>query len=116
MHTWNTKAARKIAEALKLLEEAATEKKQELRGVMSDKYTHLKDLILESEGGLVQSLSNSGRQAIAEVDHAKDIGVEKVRGLAHEVDNNVHHNPWSYMAGSAFVGMLFGCMLSHNRK
>ena len=32
-----------IAEALKLLEEAAKQKKDELRAVMSDKYTHLRN-------------------------------------------------------------------------
>lgn len=110
------KSSEKIAEALKLLEDAAMQKKEELSDVMSDKYTHLRNLILETEGGLVKSLSDTGKQAIGKADHAKDIGVEAVRGLAHHVDNNVHHNPWSYIAGAAVVGMLLGCLLNRNRN
>lgn len=106
----------KISEALKLLEEAATQKRDDLKSVMADKYTHLKNVILESEGSLVQSLSDVRKQASEVVTHAKDVGVDKARELAHDMDQKVHTNPWPYLAGSATVGLLLGFLLSRNQK
>ena len=40
-------SSEKIAEALKLLDEAAKQKKDEVRTLMSDKYAHLKNVIVE---------------------------------------------------------------------
>ena len=39
-------SSEKLSEALELLEEAAKQKKEELRSVMSDKYKHLKNAIV----------------------------------------------------------------------
>jgi ElaB/YqjD/DUF883 family membrane-anchored ribosome-binding protein len=111
-HTSNDK----IAEALKLLEEAARQKKDELKSLMSDKYTHLRDVIIETEGTLVKSLSDAGKHAVVAAAHARDVGVEKARELAGDVDKHVHHNPWQYIAGTAAVGLLLGYILGRNRK
>jgi ElaB/YqjD/DUF883 family membrane-anchored ribosome-binding protein len=106
----------KISEALKLLEEAAKERKDELRNAMSDKYTHLKNAIVEGEHNLVKSLSDARKHAVEAALHAKDVGVEKVREVAHDVDKSVHHNPWPYLAGTAAVGLLLGYILGRSRK
>ncbi len=105
-----------IAEALKLLEEAALQKKDELKHVMSDKYTNLRTLILQNEGSLVTSLVNAKDRALDAVTHARDVGVEKARDVARDVDRSVHQNPWPYLAGTAAAGLLFGYMLGRNRK
>ena len=109
-------SSEKIADALKLLEEAAREKKDELKHAMSDKYLHLKTAIVETEHGLVQSLSAAGKHAVDAATHARDVGVEKVREVAHDVDKSVHRNPWAYIAGTAAAGLLLGYMLGRNRK
>ena len=106
----------KITEALKLLEEAASQKKDELKGVMTDKYTHLKQLIMEGEGSLIQSLVEAKKQAGDAVCHAREVGVDKAREMAHDVDARVHGNPWPYVAGSATVGLLLGLLLGRNNK
>lgn len=111
-HTGNEK----ISEALKLLEDAARQKKDELKSALSDKYTHLRDLIVETEGGVVKSLSDARRHAIGAAAHAKDVGVEKARELARDVDKNVRNNPWPFIAGSVGVGLLLGYILGRNRK
>ena len=105
-----------IAEALKLLEHAATQKKDELKSVMSDKYANLRSLIMETEGGLMKSLVNAKVHAIEAVAHAKDVGVEKVRDIARDVDKSAHQNPWPYIAGTAAAGLLLGYILGRNRK
>ena len=109
-------SSEKISEALKLLEEAATQKKDELKSVMSDKYTHLRNLIVETESSLVKSLSDARKHAVEAAAHAKDVGVEKARELARDADKSVHQNPWPYIAGAAVVGLLFGYILGRNRK
>ncbi len=105
-----------IEEALKLLEEAARQKKDELKSVMSDKYTHLKNAIVEAESGFVHSLSAAGKHAVEVAAHAKEVSVEKARKLADDVDVVVHRNPWPYIGGAAVIGLLFGYVLGRDRK
>ena len=99
-------SSEKIAEALKLLEEAAQQKKSELKSAMSDKYTHLKSVIVEAESSLAKSLAEARKHAIEVAVHAKDVSVEKAREIANDVDKNVHQNPWAYIGGTAVVGLL----------
>jgi ElaB/YqjD/DUF883 family membrane-anchored ribosome-binding protein len=105
-------SSEKITEALKLLEQAATQKRDELKSVMADKYTHLKDLFVETESGLAKSLSDTGKRAGEEVDRAKDAG----RRFATDMDQNVRRDPWPYLAGTAAVGFVLGVILSRDRK
>ena len=115
MENTNT-STENIAEALKLLEEAAEQKKDELKHVMSDKYMHLRTLITETESGFVKSLSDAKRHAAETASHAKDAGVEKAREIADTVDKSVHQNPWPYIAGSAVFGLLLGGLLGRGSK
>ena len=109
-------SSEKMAEALKLLEEAATQKKDELKSLMSDKYAHLRSVIAGAESGLGKSLSVARKHAAKAAAHARDVGVEKARELARGVDKSVRRSPWPYIAGSAGVGLLLGFMLSRKRK
>jgi len=110
------KGSENIAAALKLLEETAKQKKDELRTLMSDKYTNLRSLLLEGEGSLMESLTAAKDHAFEAATDVKDAGVEKARELARDVDTGVHQSPWPYIAGSAMVGVLLGCILSRSRK
>ncbi|MEI7879685.1 MAG: hypothetical protein WCI95_02300 [bacterium] len=83
----------KISEALKLLEEAAKLKKDELRTVLSDKYTQLKNLIVEDECSLMKSLATTKDHALEALNHAREVSVEKARELAHDANKHVHSNP-----------------------
>jgi len=109
-------SSEKISEALKLLEEAAIQKKDELKSVMTNKYTHLKNVIVETEGNLAKTLSNAKKQAVEAAAHAKDVSIEKAREIALDVDESAHRNPWPYIAGTAVVGLLLGYILGRNSK
>ena len=109
-------SADNISEALKLLEEAARQKRQELKNVVSDKYAHLRSVIAETEGSISKSLCDAGKHAVDAAAHARDAGVEKAREIADDVDQNVHSRPWSYIGGTAVVGLLLGFMLGRNGK
>ena len=105
-----------ISEALKLLEEAAKQKKSELTNAMADKYTHLRSVIMEAESGLAHSLSDAQKHAVETATHAKDVGVEKAREMVGEVDASAHRNPWTYIEGTAVIGLLLGYVLGRDRK
>ena len=109
-------SSEKISEALKLLEEAAKMKKDELKHVMTDKYTHLKSAILETEATLAKSLSEASKHAIDAANQAKDVGIAKARVMADDVDKKVHQNPWPYIGGTAVVTLLLGYILGRNRS
>lgn len=104
-----------IVDALKLLDHAAEQKKDELRAVMSEKYMHLKSLIAEDEPSLRRSLTVAKDHAFQGAVDFKDAGFDKVRGMAGGVDRNVHGNPWYYMAGTAGAGMVLGYFLGRIR-
>jgi len=110
------RSSENIAAALKLLEEAAKQKKDELRTIMSDKYTNLRSLILENETSLMESLTTVKDHAFEAATDVKDAGVDKAREIARDVDEGVHQNPWPYIAGSAAVSVLLGYILGHSRK
>jgi len=109
-------SSEKIEEALKLLEEAAEQKKDELKNVISGKYTHLKNLLVETEGSLAQSLTDATKRASEAAVHAKDAGVEKTLELSHDLDKSVHQNPWPYIGGTAVFSLLLGFFLGRNPK
>lgn len=109
-------SAENIAEALDLLEEAAEQKKDELKAVISDKYTNLRSLIVANETSLVKSLISARDHALRAVTSAEKAGVAKACELTRDVDVNVHANPWPYIAGSAVVGILLGMILDRNAK
>ena len=115
METTHT-SSENIAEALKLLEEAAKLKKDELRTVLSDKYTNLKDLVMEHESTLAKSLSDAKKHALEAAARAKEVSVEKGKELAGDVDKRVHQNPWPFIAGSAVFGLLLGAILGRSAK
>lgn len=79
----------KITEALKLLDEAAKEKKDELRELIAEKYENLKEA--------------TGR--------ARELSIEKTKELASTVDESVHENPWYYIGGVAIGALLLGYIL-----
>ena len=108
-------SGQKIAEALELLEEAARQKKDELKSVMADKYTHLKNAVVETEHSVVKSLAEAKDSALAAAAHAKDVTVDKACEVARGVDKSVHQNPWPYIGGTAAIGLLLGYILGRRK-
>ena len=101
----------KISEALKLLEEAARDKKDELRDLMSNKYSHLKDVVADTEHDIRESLLIAKKRAADALAKATDIGGKKAKEIAGEVDESVHENPWPYIGGVALASLLIGYIL-----
>lgn len=103
----NTQSAShdKLVEALHLLEEAAREKKDEVRTLVADKFTHLKEAVIGAEQDAVKAVRDAGCCA-----------AEKAKVVAKEVDEHVHENPWPYIGGVAAVSLLLGFILGRSRR
>jgi len=106
----------KIAEALRLLEEAARERKDEVRGMLADKYTHLKEAFLGAEHSVTSALDAARRGAVDAALRAKELTAEKVKRVMKPVDESVRENPWPYLGGTALAALLLGYVLGRNRK
>lgn len=105
----------KLNEALRLLEEAAREKKDELKGLVSDKYEHLKSALVGAEHSVADSLSAAQKRAVEAIVHAKEVGTKKVKEVAGAVDGSVHENPWPYIAGAGAAAFLVGYLLGRRK-
>ena len=102
----------KIAEALELLNEAAKEKRSEMKELMTDRYLHIKQAVLKGTTQGKQILDNAqhvSQEAISEVE-------ETIKKTAAKVDKSVRENPWLYIGGVAVVSLLLGCFMGSKRK
>lgn len=113
----NTAAAgnEKLSEALKLLEEAAKEKKNELQNMIQGKYSHLKDALIDKEEDIAHALLAAKKQALKAAVHASEIGTERAKEIAADVDKQVRENPWPYIGGVALGSLLIGYILGRSK-
>lgn len=105
----------KIAEALKLLEQAARDKKDELRALAHDKYAHLKDALGEAQHTVADSLAAARKRTLEAAQQARTVGAEKAKQLASEVDTQVREHPWPVIGGVAVVALLIGYVMGRNK-
>lgn len=102
----------KISEALELLNEAAKEKKDELKGLMVNKYSHIREAMtagVEHDKEILKHTQDFTQEAIVQ-------GKEKVMEIAGDVDKRVHKDPWVYIAGTAAASLLLGYFIGSKRK
>ncbi len=97
--------AKKISEALELLEEVAKDKKADLQNLVSEKYGSLKSVL----GEVAEGLQKQGREAY-------EHGIDKVKGLASRSDESVRHHPWPYLGGTAIGFLILGFFLGRSSK
>ena len=105
-------SSEKFEEALRLLNEAARDKKEELQGLLGDKYSEIRELLEEA----IKHQKNNFDQArrVAE-DWAGD-GGDGVRAAVEDLDDKVHENPWPYIGGVAASALLLGFLLGSSSK
>lgn len=110
----------KIVEALKLLDTAAKDKKDELRELLNNRYSHLKSALADTEYTVIERLTSTLKDQIETLVNARNQGQAKVREAAGNVDEHVHTNPWPYLGGAAVIsllgGYLMGLKMSSNNR
>lgn len=97
----------KIKEALELLNEAAGEKKDEVKNLAGGKYANLREALSGVEGkvaGSVQHATESAREM-------KDKGEERIRETTRAVDECVRDEPWKAMGIAAGTALLVGFIM-----
>ncbi|MCB9771902.1 MAG: DUF883 domain-containing protein [Candidatus Omnitrophica bacterium] len=112
VETQNRTSNTKISEALELLNEAAIEKKDELKGLMTNKYAHIREAMvsgLERSKDFIKSNQELAQEALAK-------GQEKAKEIASDVDKRVHKDPWVYIAGAAVASLVLGYLMGSSRK
>ncbi|MFA4944271.1 MAG: hypothetical protein WC789_06180 [Lentisphaeria bacterium] len=109
-------SSEKISDALKLLDEAARERKDELKAMLSGKFASLKDTVVEEETKLKEMLSVAGKRAAETARHYKDVSAEKAKEIATVVDESVHENPWPYIGGAALGALLLGYFMGRRKS
>lgn len=110
-----TTSSEKISEALALLEEAATEKKDEVRSLISGKYDNLRGAVVQAEQTAGEVLTAAQKCAVEAIVHAKAISQEKVKHAATVLDDQVHATPWAFIGGAAVTALLFGYILGRKK-
>ena len=112
MSTDATNSSKKFEEALQLLNEAAKDKKDEIQGLLGDKYTHIKDAIEEMASDKAKEFKRLKKTALA----AFDEGGEKFKEVAEDLDEKVHEDPWLYIGGAALGALLLGFILGSSKR
>ena len=112
MSTDTLNSNRKIEEALHLLNEAAKEKKDELRSLLSDKYSAVKDALTDVAANNKEILDRVQKMAWNSFEEGK----EKIGETMETVDAEVRKNPWPYIGGVAAVALLLGFVMGSSRK
>src|SRR5438128_2199260 len=97
-------SSEKIEEALQLLREAADEKKEELQGLFSGKYSDLRDSVVDIEGAVTEKLQELAKKAA----RAKTTGERKAREIGADIDEKVHEDAWHMMGWAAVAALIVG--------
>lgn len=105
----------KLAEALRLLEDAAKGKKEELRTLVSSKYRNLKDALGEAELDMSAAVAAARKRTMEAALQAKDVGLVKAKEIAVDMDERVHEDPWPYIGGVAVTALLIGYILGRSK-
>lgn len=105
-----------IEEALRLLDDAAREQREELKGLLKGNFDSLKCAVSEDDALPIKERLVAARKRAAEVAaNLKELSGEKAKEVACAVNENAHQNPWLYVGGAAVGGLLLGYILG-NRK
>ena len=100
----------KINEALRILDEAAKDNKEQFVQATTGKYDSLRSAIID-EAGLKERIAMAAHKAVELAATVKAASAEKAKEIAGAVDQSVHKNPWPYIGGVAVVSLLLGFIL-----
>ena len=98
----------KLQEALELLNEAAHDKRDELKALANNKYANLKSTLAGVEGRAAEWVGDTTEKVL----HAKEVSQERLTEASKALDKRVHEEPWKaagLVAATAFlVGYVIG--------
>jgi ElaB/YqjD/DUF883 family membrane-anchored ribosome-binding protein len=95
----------KIQEALELLNLAAREKGDDFSKMMTDKYEHLKDVVIKNLHAQEKFIRSESKEL-----------VRSAKKAALRLDDSVQAHPWKFIGGAALGGLVLGALISRARR
>jgi ElaB/YqjD/DUF883 family membrane-anchored ribosome-binding protein len=102
--THATHSAEKLEEALSLLNEAARDKREEVKTLISEKYSDLTSALSDAADASGRWLRKEGRLA-----------TDTTKEAVSTVNGSIHKHPWPYIGGVAVGTLVLGLMLGRRR-
>ena len=87
----------------------------ELQNMFKGRYSHLKEALIDKEEDIAHALLAAKKQALKAAVQASEIGTERAKEIATEVDQQVRENPWPYIGGVALGSLLIGYILGRSK-
>lgn len=104
----NKQDAKKINDALELLNEAANGQKKEFASLLTDKFSDLKQVVLDLES----DVGDGASEGLDWLKSLPDAAVDQTKTTVAQVDKKVHESPWNTLGwtvlGAFAVGVLLG--------
>jgi ElaB/YqjD/DUF883 family membrane-anchored ribosome-binding protein len=99
----------KLDEALRKADDAVKELKdmgETAKVALSDDFSALRDAITDT------NVAHRIGEAKDKLVEATGNSVEKVKEAGQKVDENIHEQPYYYVAGAAVIGLLLGVLIA----
>ncbi len=107
----------RIDEALAILEEAAREKRDELRERINERYNNVKEVLLEGNSQRIDSMKHRMHDALRDGEQRlEDLlrqGGSSARRTLRDLDKEVRDNPWPFVGAVALSAVIFGVLFGH---
>jgi ElaB/YqjD/DUF883 family membrane-anchored ribosome-binding protein len=97
-----------LDEALRVLDRAIIENKNELKQRLSSDFQDLKSSLSEFIPRLGNSVREYGGEAMDSAREWSREGTQKAKQVASQFDTHVRANPWAYIGGVALGSMALG--------
>ena len=102
--THTATSAENLHEAMRLLNEAARGKREELQELLGEKYSDLRSV-----------LGDASQASLGWIKHTGEVVAGTAKKAAGTVNDSVHEHPWPYIGAAALGALILGFMLGRRR-
>jgi len=101
--------SKNIAEALKLLNEAAAEEATEIHDLIKKNYPELKENLFGKKERLKKKSYDTIKSKVSEkFVNARRVSEKPIKEMGTKVNDHVHGNPWPFIGTIALLSFILG--------